>query len=70
MSGWLDWLEDKINCPFCGEKFTALFCEDGDPERETVVITTLAGGKTTCPHCRNIITDDDINQEKSYFKTK
>lgn len=63
MSGWLDWIEDIINCPFCGEELLALFCEDGDPNRIPIVITELAGRKTTCTKCKNEIFDDDIIEE-------
>ncbi len=67
MAGWLDWIEEKIICPFCGVELLALFCEDGDPNRELVVITTLAGDKTECLNCKKEITDDDIEERKNYF---
>ena len=60
MSGWLDWIEEEIECQFCGEKFVALFCEDGDPNRDQIVITTLAGINAICPKCQGEISDDDI----------
>ena len=60
MAGWLDWIDEKIICPFCGEEFLALFCEDGDPHRNPFVITGLATGKTECPNCKKEIADDDI----------
>jgi len=67
MSGWLDWIEEKIICPHCGEEFLALFCEDGDPNREPVVIISLAGDKTKCPNCKKDIADDDIEEGNNYF---
>ncbi len=63
MAGWIDWIEEEIKCPFCGEEFIALLCEDGDPNRIPIVITELAGGKATCPTCEKEITDDDIKEE-------
>ena len=63
MSGWLDWIEDEIICPFCNYSFEVIFCEDGELNREPIVITTLAGDKTICPNCKKEITDDVINIE-------
>ncbi len=63
MSGWLDWIEEDIIFPFCGEELLALFCEDGDPNRNPIVITELAGEKTICPKCEKEITDDVIIEE-------
>jgi hypothetical protein len=70
MAGWLDWIEDKIVCPFCRFKFTALFCEDGDTHREPVVITTLAGDSVNCPNCHKTIKNDDIKHKMNYFNSK
>jgi len=65
MSGWFDWIEEKIICPFCGEEFPVLFCEDGELNREPIVATTLAGYKTVCPSCKKDIVDDDIIVENN-----
>ena len=62
ISGWIDWIENIITCPFCGEEFFALFCEDGNPKRKPVVITGLSAGKTKCPNCKKEIADDDIKK--------
>jgi DNA-directed RNA polymerase subunit RPC12/RpoP len=43
MSGWIDFIEEEINCHHCGKRITVQFCEDGDPDREPIVITGLAG---------------------------
>lgn len=67
MSGWLDWIEEDINCPFCEEGLLALFCEVGDPNRIPIVITELVGGKTTCPKCKKEITDNDIEERNIYI---
>lgn len=67
MSGWLDWIEEEIICQFCRKKFIALFCQDDDPNRDPLVITTLAGNKTECPSCRKKIVDDDIEERNNYF---
>ncbi len=48
MAGWIDWIEEDINCPFCGEEFIALFCEDGDPNRIPIIMAGLASEKAVC----------------------
>ncbi|GAB4290409.1 MAG: hypothetical protein Kow0098_09000 [Ignavibacteriaceae bacterium] len=59
MSGWLDWFEEEIECPHCGNKITVLFYEDGEPGRDPVVITGLAED-TICPQCKTQIKTEDI----------
>ena len=59
MSGWLDWYEEEINCPHCGENVTVLFCEDGDPNREPMVEICLAG-EVMCDICGKEIKDEEL----------
>lgn len=63
MSGWIDWIEEIIICPFCGDEFLSQFCEDGDPHRDPVVLTGLMGDKTECPNCKKEITNSDIKKK-------
>ena len=61
MSGWIEFTQQIISCPFCSEIFTALFCEDVSLYRNVQIINGLSGGKTTCPNCKRIITDRDLS---------
>lgn len=60
MSGWLDFFELEIICPKCRETFNAIYCEDGNIKDPPEVKTFLAGGETTCPHCKEIITEEKL----------
>ena len=60
MSGWLDWSEVKIKCPSCGKEISALICEDGDPNRDPVVIISLTD-EVVCDRCGKKINDVDLN---------
>jgi len=62
MSGWIDFIEEEINCPHCGHRIIVQFCEEGDPNRDPVVVTGLAG-IVNCPTCKNKIEDDDIKNK-------
>ena len=66
MSGWLDIIEDEINCPHCGKLITIQFCEEGDPNRYPVVVIGLAG-EVNCPTCKQMITDEDIENQEGKF---
>lgn len=57
MSVWLDWFEDEIDCPHCGEMTLVLFYEDGDPNRETIVEIYLADN-VVCDKCGKQINDE------------
>ena len=63
MSGWIDFIEEEVKCPHCGKELLVQFCEEGDPNREPVVITGLAG-IVNCPTCKKKIEDDDIENQK------
>lgn len=60
MSGWLDWFEEKINCPHCGEKIIVMFCEDGDLKCDPVVVIGLAGD-VKCKACGKEIIDEELS---------
>jgi Zn ribbon nucleic-acid-binding protein len=60
MSGWLDFFEIVINCPFCNYKIEVTIWEDGDLYPEPVVISGLINGEATCPTCNKLISDDDL----------
>lgn len=68
MSGWIDFFDLEIICPDCNQTFDALFCEDSDIRDPPETITSLASGKTTCPHCRTTITEDKIQFPQSSEK--
>lgn len=59
MSGWIDWFEEEIECPHCGEKIIVLFCEDGDQKRDPVVVIKLAGD-VNCEECGEEIRDKEL----------
>lgn len=64
MSGWLEWFEKEIICPKCGQKFFALFCEDGDINTiPPTVKCFIADEKTTCPKCGTSINEDYLSLE-------
>ena len=63
MSGWLEFIEEEINCPHCGKEVLVQFCEDGDPNRDPVVITNLAG-EVKCPICKKMINAEEIGNQK------
>lgn len=60
MAGWLDFLEVEITCPFCNSKIIVTIWEDGNPKRESLVITGLMDGETICPICGKMISDDAL----------
>lgn len=59
MSGWLEWWEEKIECPKCGEEQTVQICIDtpvrGDPH------VGITGGSHTCTSCGKKITFKDLH---------
>jgi transcription elongation factor Elf1 len=63
MSGWLDYFEEEIKCPHCQKELLVQFCEDGDPNREPLVVTGLAG-VISCQVCEKSIKDEDIRNQK------
>ena len=62
MSGWLEFIEEDINCPHCSNRITIQFCEEGNPNRDPVVITGLAG-LVNCSKCGKKIEDEDIKDK-------
>ena len=65
MSGWLEFVEDKIICPHCTKDFHTLFVEDGDTKDPPKIISSIAGGHTRCPFCKIIIRDNDLIQNST-----
>ena len=64
MSGWIDFFDEEIKCPFCGEQFLAHFIEDGDV-CDPPSITTSLSGDCQCPTCKAHLTDSDLPQINS-----
>lgn len=64
MSGWLDFYEAEIICPFCKTVIEVTVWEDGDFNRDPVVISGLKDGKVKCPICKKIISDDILNKNQ------
>lgn len=62
MSGWLDFFEVEIKCPFCNQNIIVTIWEDGDPKRTPVVITGLLDGKAICSNCKKEIFDKDLDE--------
>ena len=62
MAGWLDWFEEVIKCPCCGAHIIVLFCEDGNPNRDPVVIIAPVN-EVLCKNCGNKVEEKDINQQ-------
>ena len=60
MSGWLDFFDIEITCPFCTAKIVAAIWEDGDQNREPIVIIGLIDGQTKYPVCGKLITDEEL----------
>lgn len=60
MSGWLDFFEVEIICPFCNSKIEVMIWEDGDPKRNPIVISGLSEVKSICSVCKKLITDEDL----------
>lgn len=63
MSGWLDFFEVEINCPFCNSKIEVTIWEDGDLKREPIVISGLMDEQVNCPVCDKLITDEKLKQK-------
>lgn len=49
----------NVRCPHCREKITILFCEDGDPKRDPVVVVGLAAD-VKCNECGEEIRDEKL----------
>ena len=56
MSGWIDWHEAEVLCPFCNRTINILFVEEGSTDPGEGIIHDIAGGETTCPCCNSTIT--------------
>ncbi len=59
MSGWIEWREEKIECPHCGEEQTVELCIDTpvngrDPE------VGISKGNHVCTSCGEKITYKDL----------
>lgn len=63
MSGFLDWEVFSIKCPFCKNRFEALFCIDTSLTSKNKLKTKvfLATGKIKCPKCGEKISTKQIN---------
>ena len=68
MSGWIDFYDEQITCPFCGQEFTAHFIEDGNVCDPPSIITSLAGG-CYCPACKSPISDADLSITPANIKS-
>jgi len=64
MSGWIEFFDEEVLCPYCEQKFTAHFIEDADVCDPPSITTSLAGA-TKCPHCSTNISDSDFPQTNS-----
>ena len=59
----LDFIEDKINCPHCGQRIVAKFCLEGDPNGNPVVVTGI-DGPVDCSKCKKKINQEDLRDKK------
>jgi uncharacterized protein (DUF2225 family) len=64
MSGWLDFYEAEIICPFCKSVIEVTIWEDGDPNREPIVVSGLIDDKVECPVCKINISEDILNKNQ------
>lgn len=58
----IEWVDLGFNCPHCGQKIIASFCDDYDSKRVPERLVELAGGKAVCNYCKTEITDEDLKE--------
>lgn len=68
MSGWINFYNEQINCPFCNEAFIVQFIEDGDVCDPPSITTSLAGD-CQCPACKSHILDADLSITPANIKS-
>lgn len=69
MSGFLEFIEIPITCPFCAKIFNALHCEDISITKRKTLKTKffLASGYTECPGCKKLIVEKDLSAKKTHL---
>ncbi|GAB4290831.1 MAG: hypothetical protein Kow0098_09740 [Ignavibacteriaceae bacterium] len=59
MTGWINWYEDKIDCPHCKKQITVLFYERANSDSDQNTKKGLVEN-TICPECKRLILNNEI----------